>query len=176
MTLEALYFVASIAAALGVIASLIFVGFQLRQGQLIARADSQRDILKQAIELHLRTSENSEAFESIRQCIQEFDRAPMDKKKDFNSWAWNLLLVFEQSIYMFRDGLMNEGSFVRFEGAVLSMINTPGGRQWWESMKDVVGKDVGEHLMKRDSTDGTLVFSFYDVFPHLGPDEASSSN
>ena len=40
MTLESIYFIASIAAALGVIASLVFVGLQMRQNTLAIRLDS----------------------------------------------------------------------------------------------------------------------------------------
>ena len=40
MTLESIYFIASIAAALGVIASLVFVGLQMRQNTVAIRLES----------------------------------------------------------------------------------------------------------------------------------------
>ena len=47
MNWEAIGAVGEIIGAIAVIASLLFVGNQLRQGQMIERASGQRDILKQ---------------------------------------------------------------------------------------------------------------------------------
>ncbi len=157
MTLEQWGYIGEIVAAAAVIASLLFVGFQLRQNGSIERANAQRDLLRQVADWMSLASSDPLLFEAVRECLDEFDSAEPIAKERFNAWAWKYLFLMEQVVYMNQDGFLNYGSFIRFEQAMLSIINTRGGRQWWSLAYKIVGTDVGNHIEKRlVETDGSI--------------------
>ena len=149
MNWDAIGAVGEMAAAFAVIASLLFVGYQLRQSGAIERANAQRDLLKQAADWMSLASSDPLLFEAVRECLNEFESAEPIVKERFNGWAWKLLFLMEQVVYMNQDNFVNEGSFIRFEQAMLSMVSTRGGRQWWSLAYKIVGTDVGEHIQMR---------------------------
>jgi hypothetical protein len=164
---DALGAFAETAGAIAVVASLLFVGSQLRQAQSIERAKAQRDLLIQAREFMSLLSGDEEQFEAVRTCLGDFDRGSDFEKERFNAWAFNLLFTFEQVYYMHQDGYVNEGSFSRFEQAMLSVIRTNGGGRWWELAVDIVGTDVGNYLANRLEEVGDSVPPYDTLLPHL---------
>ncbi len=167
MNWEAIGAFGEIAAAVAVVASLIFVGYQLRQSRFIERANAQRDLLVQAREWMSLLAQDEELFNSVRICLSEFNEADALNKERFNSWAFNLLFLIEQVYYMRMDGFVNDGSFYRFEQAMLSLMRTKGGDQWWKLAYNIVGTDVGEHLAARLEEIGDSVPPWDDLLPHL---------
>ncbi len=167
MSWEALGAFGEVAGALAVIASLLFVGYQLRQGQSIERANAQRDLLIQGREWMAVLAADEQHFESVRSCLDDFDSADNFTKERFNSWGFNILLIFEQAYYMHVDGFINDGSFYRFEQVVLSICRSKGGAQWWKLAYDVVGTDVGNYVASRLDEIGDSVTPWNELLPHL---------
>ena len=167
---EALGAFGEIAGALAVVASLLFVGNQLRQGQAIERAKAQRDLLVQARDWMSLLAADEEKFESVRLCLNDFDSADDFTKERFNSWAFNFLFIFEQVHYMHIDGFVNDGSFYRFEQGILSIIRTRGGAQWWKLAFDIVGTDVGNYIATRLEEIGDSVAPWDELLPHVRVD------
>ena len=97
MNWEALAAFGEVSGAIAVVASLIFVGNQLRQGQAVERAKAQRDLLVQARDWFTLLSGDEQKFEAVRSCLQDFDGADDFDKERFNAWAFNMLLIVEQA-------------------------------------------------------------------------------
>lgn len=167
MNWEALAAFGEISGALAVVASLIFVGYQLRQGQSIERAKAQRDLLVQGREWMAIPGQDEQSFDAIRSCLQEFTDADDFDKARFNGWAFNMLLIMEQAFYMHRDGFLNDGSFFRFEQVLLSITRTRGGGQWWQLAYNIVGTDVGEYLAMRRDELGESVPAIDELLPYM---------
>ena len=164
---EALGAFGEVAGAFAVVASLLFVGYQLRQGQSIERAKAQRDLLIQARDWMSLLAADEERFEAVRSCLNDFDNADDFTKERFNAWGFNMLLIFEQVHYMHIDGFVNDGSFYRFEQVILAIFRTRGGAQWWKLAFDVVGTDVGDYLASRLEEIGDSVTPWNELLPHL---------
>jgi hypothetical protein len=179
MQLQSIYFVAEIISAVAVIASLIFVGVQLRQtntqttqANKIASADSQRDLLKTASAWLLLTLDKPRVLNDVRQALMEYDTASHETKANFGSWAWSFLLVMEQCVYMKEHDLITASSFSGFETATLGIIVTPGGSQWWTHSKKTIGVAVSEHLDRRLSELGGVTPPIYELMTQFAPFEA----
>ncbi len=76
MNWEAFAALGEVSGALAVVASLVFVGYQLRQGQSIERAKAQRDLLEQGREWMAIPGREEQNFEAIRSCLRETMMAP----------------------------------------------------------------------------------------------------
>lgn len=156
-----------IISTLAVIASLIFVGYQLRQQVYIARAAAERDLLMQLRDWVSLPSHNEECFNAIRRCLNYFDGADDWSRQQFWDWATSALLIFESVLYMKAENFFHVGSYVRFEQLVLSIIRTHGGGQWWAYMYNVIGTDVGEHIRERIEEIGDTVPPWDELLPHF---------
>ena len=167
MSIQDLGAIGELIAAIAVVASLLFVGYQLRQSGAIEKSNAQRDLLRQVADWMSLTSSDPVLFEAVRECLDEYGTAEPIVKDRFNAWAWKYLFLMEEVFYMNQSSFVFKGSFIRFEQAMLSIINTRGGRQWWSQAYEIVGTDVGEHLKRRlIETEGTIP-PWTDLMPQL---------
>lgn len=164
--------IAEMLGGVAVIASLIFVGFQLRQQSNIERAKAQRELLLQIREWVSMPSRDQDYFDAIRRCLDDFDNADNWSRQRFWDWATNVLLVFESVLYMKEDDFIHDGSYVRFEQLVLTILRTRGGSQWWTYVYNAIGTDVGEHINRRIKEVGDTVPPWNELLPHFKVDSA----
>jgi hypothetical protein len=150
-----------------VIGSLLFVGYQLRQASSIERAKAQRDLLIQAANWVSIPSASEERFEAIRICLDDFNGADPWSREQFHSWATNVLLLFESALYNRDDKFVHEGSFERFEQLVLSIVSTPGGKQWWSLIYNVIGTDVARHVATHMQSSGETIPRWDELLPQF---------
>ena len=167
MNWEAIGAVGEIGGALAVIASLLFVGYQLKQGQNVERANGQREMLKQARDWFALTRHDEVLNQTVESLMSDFSKGNSRQQHLFYSWFWDLLLLVEQAYYMHRDGFMNDASFTGFEITLISLIKTPGGAACWQQASGVWGEDARNHIIQRmqDSTEDIQPFD--TLFPHF---------
>lgn len=147
MEWEAIGAMAEGLGALAVIGSLLFVGNQLRQNQMIARGNAQRELLIGAAEWLSSTRHDPELFATVSRLLHGYAEASADERHQFSTWGYELLMLVERALYMHRDGYMNEDSWQGFRGMGLSVLLSPGGRQWWEAeARFVWGASAVEHF------------------------------
>ena len=170
MNWNAIGAIGEIVGAIAVISSLLFVGYQLRQGQNIERANGQREMLKQARDWWALTRSDIELNHAVNKLIHNYTDGDSRQQHLFYSWFWDLLLLVEQAFYMHRDGFMNEASFVGFETTAISLIKTPGGDECWKHAREIWGEDARRHILSRIEELGDDVPLFYDLWPHFGTD------
>lgn len=149
MTLEQLSLIAQIASVLLIPASLVFVGMQMRQTHAIERANAQRDVMSQWQDWMNSLSQDASAFADVRDCLHDYSGQGEFKRHRFFAWAFESLWIAEQTLYQWEEGLINEKPFVASIDAVLAIIITPGGRQWWVDAEKLVGGDIRDFLAKR---------------------------
>lgn len=167
MNWEAVVAVSEIIGTVTVIASLLFVGIQLRQSGSIEKANAQRNLLEQLSNWVGLASSDPLVFNAVRDCLHEYDSAEPIVKERFNAWAWKVLLIVEQAIYMDNDGFITESSLNGMEQGMLSILNTKEGWQWWALTSNIVGSEVSTHLQQRlEETKGTIP-PWNELFPHL---------
>lgn len=149
MTLQDLSLLAQVFGVLLVSGSLIFVGLQMRQTHAVERANAQRHLLTQWQEWVVSLSHDAGAFDDVRDCLHDYFGSPPFKRTRFFGWAFFALFICEQGLYQSREGLINKTSFDRMIGVVLSIIATPGGRQWWTEASQLVGPDISAYLNRQ---------------------------
>ena len=147
MNWEAIGAVAEGLGAIAVIGSLLFVGNQLRQNQDIAKGNSQRELLVGAAEWMSSTRHDLVLFETVARLLHGYADANAEDRHRFSTWGYELLFLVERAFYMHRDGYMNDGSWLGFRGMGLSLLLSPGGKEWWEAeARHVWGADAVEHF------------------------------
>ncbi|MCR9279433.1 MAG: hypothetical protein NXH85_15865 [Pseudomonadaceae bacterium] len=153
MNWDALGAIAEAIAAITVVVTLLLLLKQLRlsnsqaeQANDLARADSQRDILKQVAEHATLAIDNPQLQEDIRSCYRQWESAPASAKWNFESWASNYFYIMEQAVYMHDQGLLSDETYYAMEKAAVRIVLTPGGAQWWSRKSEHIGAGVSDRI------------------------------
>ena len=166
MTLETVYYITQIIAVGAILASLVAIYIQQRKDHALARAEHQRQILAEARRYTELAATDPAALESIRKCYQDFEGASPQDQAVFFHLMHTGVNIAEMAFYMRKDKLINDASYAGFEGAALLNLATPGGRQYWQRARLVVGTDIREALDKAlsERTDTPPVWEFLPQF------------
>lgn len=168
MTLEQLSLIAQILSVLLIPASLVFVGMQMRQTHAIERANAQRHVLSQWQEWVKSIAGDARMFEDVRDCLHDYLGQDEFKRHRFFAWAFESLWIAEQTLYQWEEGLISEKPFVGSINAVLAIIMTPGGQQWWVDAQKLVGGDIRDFLANRLAGNGaSLPPQWHELATHF---------
>ena len=149
MNLETIYYIGQTIAVVGIVASLLMVWRQLRQGQKMERAAAQRDLLLRVSEFTRMTNQKGENYDYFVMGVQEYESADALTQMHIDKYLSEFVFICESALNMHRNGFFSEGTWAGIEGATLALIRTPGGQQWWSYAQHFVGFEVSDHLNKR---------------------------
>jgi hypothetical protein len=136
MSIEQLSYLAQTVAAVGVIASLIFVGIQIRHNtREIQRNEhnstmAQWTVIRQAIAQNRDIAELMTAGLSGERTLDAADQLRLDQMLQENAWA--AFHIWDRT----QRGVFPKGTFELTAGVMLSrLLKTPRGETWWQSNK-----------------------------------------
>ena len=150
MNLEAVYYVSQVIAAFALIASLIFVGVQLRLSRKVERASAQREVLQRVsdwIRMVYRTDDD--AFDNFVIGMSGYNGASPLIRMHMDKCLAEFVFVCESALNMHKDGFFSEGTWFGIERNTLGLLLSVGGAEWWEHGRRYIGKEIVEHLDKR---------------------------
>ena len=113
------------------------------------------------------TTTHPELVEVLRNALNDWNSATPEEKERANGWMLSAALQAEQALYMWREKLINEQSYNGFIGVVVAIARTPGGAEWWQHARHVLGKDISELVDNELRVASVDTPNWLDVFPHL---------
>lgn len=138
MSLEQLSYLAQIIASVGVIASLIFVGLQIKHntGALVRNEHNstmeQWTVLRQAIAQNREIAELMTAGLSGERALDAADQLRMEQM--LQEYAWASFHIWDRT----QRGVFPKGTFEATAGAFLcGLLTTPRGAAWWRNAKGI---------------------------------------
>lgn len=146
MTLQDLAAIGEAVGGLAVLVTLVYLAYQFRQTARLERAAGQRDLLSQVRSWMELTAVNPDLFPVLQRGLNDWDAVTPAEKERCSSWAWSLLFIAEQALYMKRDGVIHTVSYQGFLDAALAVIATPGGRIWWTGARQIIGNDISDYM------------------------------
>ncbi len=166
MSLEEFGLVAQVLGLLLVTASLAFVGFQMRQTHAIERGNAQRDVLNQTRDWWISGVQDQAWFDTISAGLQDFRSLDRFQQARFNAWGFSLQHIVEGVFFQHRSGLIHPTSHEGYVLACLAILNTPGGRMWWEEASKVGNAEFCTYLSKRLAAEAATLPVWTDLLPH----------
>jgi hypothetical protein len=143
MTLEDIYFISQIIAAVAIVASLIFVGLQIRQSDRIqravmhqARADRIIGVFRNAAEPHMLAASAKATLSPETMSVEEI--------LSLRAGIMALVLNLEDQLWQHKQGLLDEQSVQRTKHAGARMMASPAMRAMWQMMRPGLFKDQVE--------------------------------
>ena len=136
MSLEQLSYLAQIVASVGVIASLIFVGLQIKHNTGALQRNEhnstmeQWTVLRQAIAQNREVAELMTAGLSGERALDAADELRLEQM--LQEYAWASFHIWDRT----QRGVFPKGTFEATAGAFLcGLLTTPRGRTWWLNAK-----------------------------------------
>lgn len=165
MTLEHLSLVAQIIGVLLIPASLLFVGMQMRQNHAIELGNAQRDILDQSREWWNLCVADEETFDTFSAGLANYEKLSRYHQARFNAIGFDIQHIVEGAYFQHRVGLINASSHEGYVIAFLSILNTPGGGQWWSHAAKVGNAELCSYLSARLAAESSTLPLWSDLLP-----------
>jgi predicted acylesterase/phospholipase RssA len=133
-----LFFLSQIIASIAVVASLIFVGREVRENTTALQRNEHNSTMEQWTVVRQAIATNRDIAELMTTGLSgERDLDPADQlrlEQMLQEMAWASFHIWDRT----RRGVFPKGTFEQTGGALLcSVINTARGREWWQSSKSV---------------------------------------
>ena len=161
MTLQELASIAEILGAVGVIGSLIFVGWQIRENTIATKAHIHEQVTQNYLSWLNSAIANPEAYATgIRATEADFSNLSDREKTVFFGTALGFFKHFELMYVQNRKGIMDEEIWEAWRAYILMYFHQPGVQVWWKSRKEAFIPEFREFL---ESSEPPGITSFADV-------------
>ncbi|MEP3051919.1 MAG: hypothetical protein ABJP48_04160 [Erythrobacter sp.] len=135
MTLEDFYFLSQIAAALGIMASLIFVGVQVRQSTRQAKAAAAQAVHDNFANWYLSFSEHPHLSEIGVKGLAGLDNLTPEETMHFVTSILAVMSYTQSAFLKWREGDLDDELWKSWERSSLSYYDTKGGKEVWALRK-----------------------------------------
>jgi len=166
MDWDAIGAVGEVVGALGVVFSLFYLGNQLRRSTNHARAESGRD-LSDLYPIHHSLVASPDQIDVQRRGYHDYNNMSKDDQARFHHYLSPLFNQMEAVYRAHQEGLIADAQYEAWRASLLSIIATPGGRQWWPLAHTLFGDDLVQvfegALRSEDIKPITEVWPFYKI-------------
>ncbi|GAB5480624.1 MAG: hypothetical protein Pars92KO_03810 [Parasphingorhabdus sp.] len=180
MSLEDFYFASQIAAALGIMLSLIFVGIQVRQSngqarqhEAARRADATQAVHDNFANMYLTFGSNLEVAEVATKGLKDPNSLSDGENMVLLSGLMAGMSYMQSAYFKWRQGDLSDDLWRAWQNSNVSYFASPGGKRFWEGRKSNFAPEfvayVEEHLLEQ-----TLPENFAPWLENAPPHEAGA--
>ena len=157
--------------AVAVFASLVFVGFQIRQHTRALKATSHHAITDSFNALNALLISDQNAARIWRSGLAGLDSLDEDEAMSFSYMALAYMRIFETLYYQYKTGTMEEKLFEAELNTLKWSVTNPGVQTWWFANPISLSAEFREFIegLIRDAQESTSVIpvaKFYAPQPH----------
>ena len=175
MSLEQIYFVSQTAAAVAVVASLLFVGFQIRHGTRATRAQIHQNIASGWFSVGPLIAANSKVFAAgIRADEARFAALSDEDKLTFMSIVFVYFKHYENMYMQHLEGFVSSADWSAWITHIFMYWRMPGVQLWWRLRRTAFAPDFRRFL---ETSPLPAMTSMEDLFAAHGgrPDQGGAS-
>ncbi|HEY1614479.1 MAG TPA: hypothetical protein VGF97_12385 [Rhizomicrobium sp.] len=144
MSLSDLAAIGSFVSGLAVLASLIFVGFQLRQNTQAVRAGASQAHTQNWQQITLAVTESGEFARIWRLGLDDIASLNDDEKVRFFAFAGSTLRFFEGSRLQWRHGQLDTEHWHNVEKTAIDFAAAPGFKAYWAARRHWLSPEFQE--------------------------------
>lgn len=133
MSLNEIYLVSQIAAAVLVAPTVLYLALQVRQNTSQMRANATHQYLQTAKDLNLALIANKQAASVYRRGVNSFDSLDDDEKTQFFFYAGQFYQSFSDMYVLWREKTLPDSAWHPIRKHLVSMMAMPGLRHVWDS-------------------------------------------
>ena|SRR5271165_2495197 len=146
MTLEQVFFATQSIAAVGVIASLIFVGIQIRDSTKAVRAATAQAVHENYAIWYLALADNASALATCTKGFRDLESLAPAEKAQFVCTFMAFLSHSQNAFHQWRQGHLAKDLWACWEALMMNLVNTPGSAAFWGERSYVFGEDFQDEV------------------------------
>lgn len=169
MTLEQVFFASQSIAAVGVIASLIFVGLQVRGSARAVRSATAQAVQENFASWYLSLADNASALATVLKGFGTLDALAPAERAQFNCVFLAFTSHSQNAFHQWRQGHLATELWASWEALLMNMVHTPGGVAFWRERSYVFAQDFRdevEAIIRREPDPAARAFG---VLPLVRP-------
>ena len=120
-----------ISSALAVVLGLVFVGLELRQNTATIGAQAIFELNASSNEAFREVSQDPELADLLSRGYADPQALSSNERDRFNYWLRAVFNANEAAYLYYKKGLIEEGDFAGWRGALCSLLERKGARQFW---------------------------------------------
>jgi hypothetical protein len=148
MTLEQIFYVSQLVAALGVVASLIFVGFQVRDNVRAVRSATAQAVHNSYSAWYLALAGNENALATSTKGMVDFESLTPTEKAQFVGTYMAFLSNGQNAFHQWHEGHLAHELWLCWEVLLMNLVNTPGGAAFWRERSYIFGPGFQAEVKK----------------------------
>lgn len=146
MNWEALGAVAELLGALGVVASLVFVGLQVRQNTRSMRASTYDSMVRSNGEWLAAVIADPALADGFEAAVEDWSGVKAEDRARVMYLLTQLFRHWENSFFQHRQGTLDADLWATWEGIILSYFHQPGIQEWWDVRRHAYSLDFRTFL------------------------------
>ena len=127
----------SLAANLGVIAGIVFLGIEIQQNTAVTRSAVSQEISNASVEFFMRVAENSD----LARVVNIGNRNPSELSEveivQFDSVTAAVFMIMEGAYKQYRLGFLPKEGWEPYEKLIKGFLTNPISRTWWVNSSTV---------------------------------------
>ncbi len=137
MSLKKWAYLAEIGSAIAVVASLIYVGYELNQNTSAVRASNWQAVLEYAYAPQLVVLQNADVANILIKSRSTYDGLTEEERLRFDMYAQNSFHVWQAAYLYHQQGLLEDGAWESVDVGMRSFLEYPedGHRGFWEGFR-----------------------------------------
>lgn len=132
MSLEHVFFLSQIVSAVAVVASLVFVGVQMRHAIEAVRGSASQAHSAIYYAINASIISNGELARIWRESLLDFDSQGPDAKVRFVALVSSIFRFYESSRAQWLRGQLDDEHWQMIERQAISFASQPGIKSWWK--------------------------------------------
>jgi hypothetical protein len=155
MTLDELGSLGEFLGALAVVASLVYLAFQIRQNTRSVKINTFQALAETRTEFASVIAENREVSTLLFAGLRDFQALEEDDRIRFGFLIYKLLAGIENQLFQYRQAELPQEQFEQTRGILRWYARAPGFRAWWKDQPvpfgDSLTKLVEDELRAAES-------------------------
>ena len=151
MSLEQAAYLSQVIAAVAVLASLLFVGVQIRQNTRSQRMVAVSSLATAIAAINVPAMESPELGEALSKTLQDWNSASREQRIVAHYFLFSFFKLSESVWYQRRANVFEEGQWIGWETLLCSIYHTEGVRNgWWPLRKNAYSPEFQAHLARSE--------------------------
>ena len=146
MSLKKWAYLAEIGSAIAVVASLIYVGYELNQNTNAVRAGNYQALLDYADGAELILLENADAASVVVRAESDYDSLTKEEKRRFGTYAQNVFNFWEAAYLYQRQGLLAANVWQTANIANRAFLKGQAYLEYWDRNHDAFTRDFAAYV------------------------------
>lgn len=157
MTLEQIFQISQVVAALGVIASMVFVGLQVRGNAKALRSATAQAVQDNYSQFFTSVACSPSALAAHLKGFVDGSSLTDLERAQFVAISMAFLSDAQNAFHQWKEGHLADELWACWEALLMNLVNTPGGAAFWRERSYIFGKhfqDEVKNIMSREPAPG----------------------